>query len=88
MDVVSMSGCSLHHYMAMYMLVQDPFATGPRCMCQVLHATGSTCTRSYIFGPTGKWLLLVLLLKLLVLLLVLLLLLNVNVHAGALFITL
>ena len=44
-------------------------------MCPVLHATGPTCNRSYIAGPTGKWLLLVLLL-------------NVNVHVGALFINL
>ena len=33
----------------------------PTCMCEVLHATGPTCNRSYIAGPTGKWLLLVLL---------------------------
>ena len=44
-------------------------------MCPVLHATGPTWNRSYIAGPTGKWLLLVLLL-------------NVNVHVGALFINL
>ena len=63
-------------FWAMYVLIQVPFELTCRtCMCLVLHATGPTCNRSYIAGPTGKWLLLVLLL-------------NVNVHVDALFINL
>ena len=63
-------------FWAMYVLTHVPFElTCPTCMCPVLHATGPTCNRSYIAGPTGKWLLLVLLL-------------NVNVHVDALFINL